>query len=369
MDALAASGGARYDYLNEGALVPNPPEGYGASGVNWSTFVTGASATHYGVVDNSFSGSNFAAYPHFFQHVKEFDSSLYTASFANWTPINTHITPDQYADIEIGYDTGTGVQQDADVRTDAVSLISGGDPDVMFLQFDHVDGAGHAYSWGSSGHLHAIEVVDGFIGDIMAAINARPGVVSAEEDWLVLVSADHGAAEGSYGHYASQGPENWEVPFIISGPSVEDGVLLQQGTLRDLTSTALWHLGIDPFLAGLDGTIRGLAVSPPNGIDGDINQDGAVAGNGAGPAATDDVTAFLDNWMASGHGGVEQRFARGDLNLDGVTDLADWALLNRLNPALGEAVFRSLQGNPAPEPEAALLIVALASTLLALRQR
>jgi len=37
IDALIAGGGVRYDFLNEGALVPSPPSGYGASGVNWST--------------------------------------------------------------------------------------------------------------------------------------------------------------------------------------------------------------------------------------------------------------------------------------------------------------------------------------------
>jgi hypothetical protein len=44
IDTLIAGGGVRYNFLNEGALVPNPPSGYCASGVNWSTIVTGAAA-------------------------------------------------------------------------------------------------------------------------------------------------------------------------------------------------------------------------------------------------------------------------------------------------------------------------------------
>lgn len=80
LDALAAAGSARYDWLNEGALTPNPPEGYGASGVNWSTIVTGASAPHHGVVDNSFGGNHFDEYPFFFKYLKQKDPTLYTAS-------------------------------------------------------------------------------------------------------------------------------------------------------------------------------------------------------------------------------------------------------------------------------------------------
>ncbi|WP_146587951.1 alkaline phosphatase family protein [Posidoniimonas polymericola] len=366
LDALAAAGVARYDFLNEGALVESPPDGYGASGVNWSTILTGASAAHHGVSDNSFAGQNFDQFPHFFQHAKQHDSSLTTVSLANWTPINTHIAPDQYTDIEVGYDLGTVEQQDQAVADDAADLLGFTDPDALFLHFDQVDHAGHAYSWGSPQHLLAIESVDSLVGAVVDAVNARPGVLSGAEDWLILVTADHGAAPGAFGHYASQGEPNWEVPFFASGPSVAPGTSLQQGTLRDVAATALWHLGVDPFAAGLDGAVRGLEVPAPNGVAGDVNQDGLLSGDGSGLAAEDDVTAFLDNWLVRGVGGVESRYRRGDLNFDGVTDLSDWALLNKLNPAIGQATLRGLSGM-APEPSAAVLSLAVSSLLASQR--
>jgi hypothetical protein len=73
IDELAAKGGVRYDFLNEGALVANPPSGYGASGVNWSTILTGMAAAHHGVTDNSFAGSRFNLYPHFFKYIEDRD--------------------------------------------------------------------------------------------------------------------------------------------------------------------------------------------------------------------------------------------------------------------------------------------------------
>lgn len=365
LDALAAAGGARFDYFNEGGLFSNPPEPYGASGVNWSTIVTGTSADNHNVVDNSFVGGDFANNPHLFEHIKAADPALKTVSIVNWTPINVFLTPDDFADVELDSFGGSVTQRDELVKQSAVQQLAFADPDVMFLHLDQVDSAGHAFSWGSLQHTTAIEVVDGLVGEVMNSLNARPGVVAGEEDWLVLVTADHGAEAGAFGHVASQGEPNWEVPFIVSGPSVEDGVELAKGTLRDFSATALWHLGIDPFLAGLDGTVRGLTVESPTGAVGDLNGDGLLAGDGTGPAATDDVTTFLDNWLVAGGGGVADRYARGDLNFDGRTDLSDWALLNRLDPAMGSAIRLRLSG--VPEPHALLLL--LLATLPALSHR
>ncbi len=352
VDALIANGAVRYDWLNEGALYTNPPEGYGASGVNWSTITTGASAAHHGVVDNGFGGSHFDEYPHFFKYLKDKDPSLFTASIVDWGPINEQILADQYADLEI-----SNISDDA-VRDATVNLLQTGDPDAIFLHFDQVDAAGHSIGWGSPTQLQAIQNVDGLIGNIMTALNARPGVINGSESWLVLLTADHGGQGTS--HFASQGPINWEVPFVISGNAVPDGVVLNQGTLRDVATTALWHMGVDPFSTNVDGKVVGLPFGSPNGIVGDVNQNGIVAGNGTGPAATDDVTAFVQGWMTANHPTVLESYKSGDLNLDRVTNLADWIILNRLDPAMGQAVFASL-GVPEPTLAAILLPIAAAA--------
>jgi hypothetical protein len=341
IDALIANGAVRYDFLNEGALVPNPPSGYGASGVNWSTIATGASAEHHGVIDNSFAGSRFNLYPHFFKHVKNFDPANYTASIVNWEPINTHILANQYANLEQQFPGS-----DTSVRTATVNLLNSGDPDAIFLHFDQVDGAGHTFGWGSPQFYSSLQNVDSLIGNIMSAVNARPGVVAGTENWLVIITADHGG-QGTT-HHAGQGLINWEVPFVISGNSVPEGAQLGQGTLRDVVPTALWHLGIDPFALGLDGTVRGLVVDPPKGILADLNQDGAVVGDVTGPIATDDVTAFVAGWLTVGGGSIVDRYARGDINFDGITDLSDWAILNRESSAMGIAVMRRLSNVPEP---------------------
>jgi predicted AlkP superfamily pyrophosphatase or phosphodiesterase len=359
IDTLIAGGSARFDFFNEGALVRVPPGGYGASGVNWSTITTGTSAAHHGVVDNSFSGSKFNLFPHFFKHIKAADPTKYTASIVNWEPINSQILANQYANLE------QNSSSDTTVRNLVVNQLNFGDPDAIFVHFDQVDAAGHSIGWGSPQYYTAIQNVDSLIGSIMLSLNARPGVVSGAENWLVMITADHGGQ--GLGHDASQGLINWEVPFVISGPAVVDGIQLPQGTLRDIVPTALWHLGIDPFALGLDGTVRGLTVTPPNGVIADLNQDGVVAGDGTGPSPTDDVTTFISGWLAKGAGGIVARYARGDINLDGITDLSDWAILNRENPAVGAAAMDQLGRVPEPEPLVSLLLVAQLAAILNLR--
>ncbi|MBX3435329.1 MAG: alkaline phosphatase family protein [Pirellulales bacterium] len=358
MDALIAAGAGSTKFLNEGGLVPNPPAGYGASGVNWSTVATGASAVRHGVTDNSFSGNRFAERPHFFKHLKDRDPTLFTASIVNWAPINTQILADPFADLEIG-----GVSDNA-VRDAAVSLLTAGDPHAVFLHFDQVDAAGHSSGWGSVAYRQAIQSVDALVGSVVAAMNARSGVVAGTENWLVIVTSDHGGSGNS--HSAGQGLINWEVPFIVSGPSVPGGTTLVPGTLRDVATTALWHMGVDPFSVPVDGRVQGLAFGPPNGIVGDVNQDGVVSGDGSGPPESDDVAAFVRGWLTTGHGSVAEAYAHGDLNLDRVTDLADWIILNRLDPAAGLAVMRALSPS-VPEPTGlALGAVALAGAALRL---
>jgi hypothetical protein len=262
LDALAAQGAVRYDWLNEAALIPNPPERFGGSGVNWASASTGASAASHGVVDNSFVENNFERIPHWFKYVKEHDPTHFTASIVNWGPINEHIVPDAYTDLEIEFNDQERDIEDGLVRDEVVKLLSSGDPDAIFVHFDQVDAAGHGFSWGSPEYFASIQTVDGLIGDIMAALNGRSGVRDGGEDWLVMVAADHGGEQGSFVHVASQGPINWEVPFIISGASVPDGAALERGTLRDIAPTALWHLGIDPLPTTMEGHVVGILNVP-----------------------------------------------------------------------------------------------------------
>ena len=93
-----------------------------------------------------------------------------------------------------------------------------------------------------------------------------------------------------------------------------------------------------------------------NLVPGDVNGDGVVNGNGSGPAATDDVRFFIDHWLdqrtVNGFvmGDLTSRTTMGDLNFDGRTSLADWAMLRAAHGAGASLDLGALLGASIPEP-------------------
>jgi hypothetical protein len=93
----------------------------------------------------------------------------------------------------------------------------------------------------------------------------------------------------------------------------------------------------------------------PNGVSGDVNQDGLVSGDGTGPPAMDDVSAFLRGWQTSTAGLPPlERVRFGDLDLNGKVDLEDVKLLRNSLLIQGQ----SLNLPRLPEPSSASLAFA-----------
>lgn len=207
-DALVAANAPTLDSLmNSGTFTLHARTIYPTwSGPGWSSMLTGVWYTKHGVTDNTFSGANFAAYPHFFNHVEEFDSSLFTASICQWAPVNDYIV--DRADLISNPGSGIGV------ATTAANLLSAQDPDVVFLHFDDVDHEGHATGFSPANplYLSAIEGVDAHIRSVLNALRSRPDY--ANEDWLVLVSTDHGGIGTSHGGNTE---EEKTIFLILSG--------------------------------------------------------------------------------------------------------------------------------------------------------
>ncbi|EJL75093.1 alkaline phosphatase family protein [Chryseobacterium populi] len=161
------------------------------SGNGWSTMLTGVWHTKHNVQDNNFTNPNYASYPDFLTRAETYNPNLKTISLAHWAPVNDKIV--QNADVQ------TNLSTDLAVKNAAVNALQNDNPDILFVDFDDVDHAGHSYGF-SSGvpqYVSSIQTTDTYIGEIVNAMKNRP--TYQNEDWLVVVTTDHGAVDNGHG--------------------------------------------------------------------------------------------------------------------------------------------------------------------------
>jgi predicted AlkP superfamily pyrophosphatase or phosphodiesterase len=115
--------------------------------------------------------------------------------------------------------------------------------------FGQVDEFGHgaidsraSFSPDSALYLHSIGLVDSHIGEVLRAMRARPQF--AQEDWLVLITTDHGGRGNSHGGDSDQERNIW---LLAEGKHLDK----QQLTTQPVPQTALvpliyTHLGMTP---------------------------------------------------------------------------------------------------------------------------
>jgi hypothetical protein len=202
LDKLMANGTFSLDARNEGITY---------SGPGWSAMFTGVGENKHGVTDNSFSGSNYTRYPHFFKRIKDQYPGGRTVSVSQWHPINNEIAQE-------GIDSRRNTEDaTSDVERIAMAEMGIEQLNALFVHFDDVDHAGHAtgFSKNNPNYMAAIEKVDTAIGNIIDAMGARSSY--SDEDWLVLVSTDHGGIGTSHGGTTE---EEKTIFFIASGNNI-----------------------------------------------------------------------------------------------------------------------------------------------------
>jgi predicted AlkP superfamily pyrophosphatase or phosphodiesterase len=125
----------------------------------------------------------------------------------------------------------------------AVKHLTEANPDAVFLYFGQVDVAGHAHGFHPTvpQYVEAIERADKLVGRAVAAVKARK--TNAQEDWLIVVTSDHGG-KGTSHHAGHEVPEILNSFLIVSGPAARRGTLGEQVYLVDAPVTVLAHLGV-----------------------------------------------------------------------------------------------------------------------------
>lgn len=228
------------------------------SGPGWSTILCGVWADKHGVQDNTFKGRNYEKYPHFFARLKEQQPTARTVSLITWAPIEDFIV--SQADVHEKYEDKDKDYAKCDVNCAAEAVKQLADPSLTcaFVYFGQIDEAGHKHGFHPTvkPYTQAINNVDKHVGEVVAAMKARP--TFADEDWLVVVTSDHGGKGTGHGS-GHQVPEILNSFMVVSGDSAQRGKFEEQTYLVDPVVTVLTHLGvkIDPKWE-LDGVARGL---------------------------------------------------------------------------------------------------------------
>ncbi len=220
-----------------------------SSGICWTGMMTGVWHEKHNVLTNSYKNPNTDEYPHFFKRIKQEKPQLKTYSIVNWGPLHTIFDKEDVTESKV-------CLTDRMVRSNVIKTLKHKDVDVLFLQFDNVDHAGHSSGYGPDNkkYLEAIERKDKDVGKIIKALESRKNY--ANENWLILVSTDHGGSEKGHGKNI---PEHTTIFYIANGKSVKKGELKKQVSNIDVAVTALKHLGIDAKPEwNLDGNVSGL---------------------------------------------------------------------------------------------------------------
>ena len=241
LDALRADG------MTAASNLYAAPMSGTVSGPGWSTIATGVWPDKHRVTDNSFSNPAYATYPDYLTRIEAGDPSRDTYVVGTWGPISQTIFGPAVDVREAGgNDEGTTAR--------AVAALSTGDPDDVFVHLDEVDGAGSSVGTNGAAYGQALARVDQQIGQILDAVDAR--ATRADEDWLIVVTADHGHTPTG-GHGGST-PAERKTFVIAAGAGIPAGSVRYGVKLVDIAPTVIAAAGVttDPAW-NLDGTALG----------------------------------------------------------------------------------------------------------------
>jgi predicted AlkP superfamily pyrophosphatase or phosphodiesterase len=231
------------------------------SGPGWSSMLIGVWPGKHGVMDNDFTTNRYDRYPDLFTRIEQVRPELHTFVVADWLPLVTDdaggpliATADSTVVLD-GYALGWAAADTRSVEI-AVEHLRDADPDVAFVYLGNPDETSHEAESIGSEYRAAIALADRHVGQLIDAVRRRRS--HNTEDWLVLVSTDHGRRPD--GGHGGESEEERTIFYLASGPAAEIGRSRTIPEIVDVAVTALAHLRIeiDPAWE-LDGKVVGIS--------------------------------------------------------------------------------------------------------------
>lgn len=269
LDALAAEGG--YTRSTVGGDVGGDSESPTVSAVGYQSLITGTWANKHNVWDNDVADPNYE-YWDIFRIAKHHDPRLRTAVFSTWEDNRTKLLGDglpaagghkiDYAFDGLEHDTARYPHDSGDpdldeyisdiddaVAAEAARYLRAEGPDLSWVYLQYTDDAGHRYGDGPQMDA-AVVAMDRRVGEISDALRHRSG-----EDWLVVVTTDHGR-DGVDGREHGEQSARERTTWIVTNSRRLNERFDRAPPVVDILPSIAAHLGLDippDVAANLDG--------------------------------------------------------------------------------------------------------------------
>jgi len=247
MDDLIARGAFKRDAR---AVLPT------VSAPNWGSMVHGAGPEATGIITNDrnkwmppVDNSRFGMFPNIFNIVREQLPDAEQGAIFHWGGFG-NLLQEQVVN---RYNTYNSPEE---TTNQVCEYITAKKPTFLFIQLDHVDGAGHGFGYKNTPeYLQAVAKADALVGQIVESIRQA----GMESNTLVMVVSDHGGFNKGHG---GESLEELTVPVIYFGKGIKQNYKVQQTVyMFDVAANAAFALGLKaphqwtgrPTLAAYEG--------------------------------------------------------------------------------------------------------------------
>jgi len=165
----------------------------------WMTMMSGVTYSNHQINDDSYipkpdeddPHKNVAGYPSMLYRISTVAPSMKTTVVSRSVSLNDKL-------LVSANETYNGAT-DEDVKTKVLDLFNTKNTDFMIVQFTSLLDAGKkgGFTVSNSEYADALKKVDGYIGEITKGLAARKNYQN--EDWLIIVTSNHGGIGNSYG--------------------------------------------------------------------------------------------------------------------------------------------------------------------------
>lgn len=204
----------------------------------WTSLLSGKNSANHGVFGNSFEeeideddphGNNSTAVEGFFtiyQRLLETGRTLKSLAVSDYAAMQDRL---------LGLaDTKIVVNNDQLVRDSAVAALKRGPAELAFavVNFRSVNDAGlqGGFSYDNASYKANLTTVDGYIAEVLAALKERKNY--ATEDWLVILTSNHGGLDNGYGGASMV---EREIPMIFYNENFQETHIKDADVTNSLT--------------------------------------------------------------------------------------------------------------------------------------